>query len=471
MNAAATADAIMKRVVTWSWVRGRKCQISLQKTADRGWGTIPAASQPVPICLTISGVFAVKTIEPGTFVGVYSGVLFNRADESKLSKLILGSDYAFELDFPNIPPTSERYVVDGANRGNFTRYICYHLRYDFRRKHQYSRKRAAGMLMLFPKIPAGAKQDTVMAREVIHPVFGLSDVPAGFIFATEEAGLGRPKDARSKKAGESPISVESEPTPQKRRRSKATNEDDERIPKWRRVSARPHIDTVAEASIWSAVLSESDGESESESDDSDFEGLAKTSTSLPICRGPKPFSPTSRPRPRRAPKSPVASSSTLPRPLDNDIVPQKYWYLLEMGCTPTPSGGLHCYSPVCTQVTKNCADMDRHVKKHRRAEAQVFCSGCPKTFARKDSLERHVLRKGSLHTTPQRRALLVTFNSQEETRAMHELLLEPSSTQGTIRHMQNSLYLTSLCFCSRKLIPLYREQKFNTFVAEHRRRR
>ncbi|KAJ7817995.1 hypothetical protein B0H14DRAFT_2601607 [Mycena olivaceomarginata] len=85
---------------------GRKCQISLQKTADRGWG-----------------IFAAKTIEPGTFIGAYTGVLFKRADESKLSKLIWGSDYTFELDFPNIPPTSERYAVDGANRGNFTRYI------------------------------------------------------------------------------------------------------------------------------------------------------------------------------------------------------------------------------------------------------------------------------------------------------------------------------------------------------------
>ncbi|KAJ7176920.1 hypothetical protein C8R46DRAFT_1246110 [Mycena filopes] len=135
--------------------------------------------------------------------------------------------------------------------------------------------------------------------------------------------------------------------------------------------------------------------------------------------------------------TPVASTSDTSTP--DIIVPRNYMYLVLLGCTPTPSGGMRCHKTGCPQVTLNFADMGRHVLTHDRATAQLFCRGCPKTFARIDSLRRHLKKKGSSHTTRARRALLVKFKAQEYVKEMYALLLEDSATPNMITSTQNAL--------------------------------
>ncbi|KAJ7176934.1 hypothetical protein C8R46DRAFT_1213504 [Mycena filopes] len=151
---------------------------------------------------------------------------------------------------------------------------------------------------------------------------------------------------------------------------------------------------------------------------------------------------------------PTRSGSPTPSTSDTsttapDIIVQrksKYTYeeLVEMGCTPLANGGMRCYyeSPVCLHVTNNSGDMGRHVVIHDRAGTQLFCKGCPGTFARIDSLMRHFRKKRSespSHFTAARRALLVDFKAQEDVVEMYALLLEPSSTKRMIRRTKAAL--------------------------------
>ncbi|KAJ7176941.1 hypothetical protein C8R46DRAFT_1246149 [Mycena filopes] len=151
---------------------------------------------------------------------------------------------------------------------------------------------------------------------------------------------------------------------------------------------------------------------------------------------------------------PTRSGSPTPSTSDTsttapDIIGQrksKYTYeeLVEMGCTPLANGGMRCYyeSPVCLHVTNNSGDMGRHVVIHDRAGTQLFCKGCPGTFARIDSLMRHFRKKrlsSRSHFTAVRRALLVDFKAQEDVVEMYALLLEPSSTKRMIRRIKAAL--------------------------------
>ncbi|KAJ6564399.1 hypothetical protein B0H19DRAFT_1258852 [Mycena capillaripes] len=143
-----------------------------------------------------------------------------------------------------------------------------------------------------------------------------------------------------------------------------------------------------------------------------------------------------------AAKRAAASSehTTLPRPVPISVIPEfsgphvpsqshyealapKYHHFLAKGCT-VKGKGLKCNNVIevkglkgrrttkkCGHVTGNYGDMERHLMIHSRAESELFCIGCPKSFARKDALERHLFNKGSSHTRPARKAFLLVFNS------------------------------------------------------------
>ncbi|KAJ7131434.1 hypothetical protein C8R44DRAFT_774828 [Mycena epipterygia] len=62
----------------------------------------------------------------------------------------------------------------------------------------------------------------------------------------------------------------------------------------------------------------------------------------------------------------------------------------------------------CTQRTSSIADMGRHIVVH--FDDYIPCTGCPKTYARPDSLARHMQKAGDAHTSDARVKFLETFN-------------------------------------------------------------
>jgi hypothetical protein len=56
--------------------------------------------------------------------------------------------------------------------------------------------------------------------------------------------------------------------------------------------------------------------------------------------------------------------------------------------------------------------MERHVPAvhFRRQAAALACEACPRTFARKDAIKRHVLTRKAAHFSDERKAFLGEFN-------------------------------------------------------------
>ncbi|KAJ7127310.1 hypothetical protein C8R43DRAFT_1211185 [Mycena crocata] len=111
---------------------------------------------------------------------------------------------------------------------------------------------------------------------------------------------------------------------------------------------------------------------------------------------------STKPAPNRA-----AAFNSRPRPSAVKDIPDHYLYLLEQGCTVVGRGML-CNVGGCRQVTRNFADMERHILIHF-PDLRVSCHGCPGTFSRGDALKRHLQKKGSSHTNATRKAFLVKF--------------------------------------------------------------
>ncbi|KAJ7754731.1 hypothetical protein B0H14DRAFT_2979143, partial [Mycena olivaceomarginata] len=90
---------------------------------------------------------------------------------------------------------------------------------------------------------------------------------------------------------------------------------------------------------------------------------------------------------------------------NDDTVPAGLQKILDLGCTLVGSKTVACYFPTCDHT---CAygDMGRHIQIHDRIAAQCFCDGCPRSFARLDSLTRHTKSRNSGHVTPERKAFL-----------------------------------------------------------------
>ncbi|KAJ7182966.1 hypothetical protein C8R43DRAFT_17720 [Mycena crocata] len=139
------------------------------------------------------------------------------------------------------------------------------------------------------------------------------------------------------------------------------------------------------------------------------------------------FAPTATKAPRRThPRSATKATATstapvalpvLPargrgraRPADSDGIPEQYLYLRDMGCTLV-SGGILCNIGGCTRRMARIQDMDRHVLTH--FPAPWTCTGCPCTFARKDSWRRHHQReeKNGDHFTAAREVMVGPFNA------------------------------------------------------------
>ncbi|KAJ7730796.1 hypothetical protein B0H16DRAFT_1733645 [Mycena metata] len=141
-----------------------------------------------------------------------------------------------------------------------------------------------------------------------------------------------------------------------------------------------------------------------------------------------------------------------------ECVPEKHWYLLRMGCIPLANGGMSCYkaSSGCPNaITRNIADMRRHVLTHNRVETQLYCVGCPQTFSRQDGLKRHILLCGSTHTAARRCDSLVLFNEMEEIVALRDTLPHPSLSDKEVARFFKRL---------NKTLRL----KFEAFVEENR---
>ncbi|KAJ7309221.1 hypothetical protein DFH08DRAFT_487588 [Mycena albidolilacea] len=93
-------------------------------------------------------------------------------------------------------------------------------------------------------------------------------------------------------------------------------------------------------------------------------------------------------------------------PASNDnTVPARLQKLLDLGCTLVGSRTVACYFPTCEHM---CAygDMGRHIQIHDRIAAQCFCEGCPRSFARLDSLTCHTKSRNGENFTPERKAFL-----------------------------------------------------------------
>ncbi|KAJ6482702.1 hypothetical protein C8R45DRAFT_1150247 [Mycena sanguinolenta] len=106
----------------------------------------------------------------------------------------------------------------------------------------------------------------------------------------------------------------------------------------------------------------------------------------------------------------AAADQNLPPPPNSANVPSHFWPLLRLGCK-RQGARVKCYK--CARVTRNFADMNRHVAIHNRVECEAKCEGCPRSFARFDALKRHKNGKGDKHTGPARRAFLPVFELLE----------------------------------------------------------
>ncbi|KAJ7607215.1 hypothetical protein FB45DRAFT_1068023 [Roridomyces roridus] len=129
---------------------------------------------------------------------------------------------------------------------------------------------------------------------------------------------------------------------------------------------------------------------------------------------PKRARPSPPPTPTPAPAlMPPPPPRTGPPPPYADVISERYWFLLDQGCTPH-GNGLQCNINGCTAITRNCADMTRHVSVHTPS-MRVPCSGCPALLARTDALVRHLNRKaGCKKASATRKLYLEAYKKSED---------------------------------------------------------
>ncbi|KAK7023252.1 hypothetical protein R3P38DRAFT_3537552 [Favolaschia claudopus] len=103
-----------------------------------------------------------------------------------------------------------------------------------------------------------------------------------------------------------------------------------------------------------------------------------------------------------------------PPPPDGHLVPQRYHWILHLGCKLLPSGpNCVCFDDVCRAALPLDA-MGRHIVRYHRVQVQVCCDFCPLTFISDDGLKRHV-RDTANHagrSGEERRKLLKEFEGQ-----------------------------------------------------------
>ncbi|KAJ7489036.1 hypothetical protein FB451DRAFT_681923 [Mycena latifolia] len=135
--------------------------------------------------------------------------------------------------------------------------------------------------------------------------------------------------------------------------------------------------------------------------------------------------------PRSTKKAAITpSASTLPSVAV--AFPTKYQYLLDKGCTLFGRRGMRCNVNGCPQTTGNFADMDRHMLHH--FPEPFTCLGCPATFARIDSSNRHHKDKKPTHYSAARQSYLHTFNALPEVVRLRELALQDEAEKVKLRH-------------------------------------
>lgn len=97
-------EECMNRVVQ----HGRKVQISIQKTEEKGWGVF-AGPKPIPA---------------GTFLGIYSGEILTEEESAKRGEVYneYGRTYLFDIDYYHIGDDG-MFTMDAYHAGNFTRFL------------------------------------------------------------------------------------------------------------------------------------------------------------------------------------------------------------------------------------------------------------------------------------------------------------------------------------------------------------
>ncbi|KAF8661635.1 hypothetical protein AX16_001277 [Volvariella volvacea WC 439] len=90
---------------------GRQVALCIKKTEFKGWG-----------------VFAMKKILAGSFIGIYAGEILTDAQGEERGKIYdsIGRTYLFDIDFHHLREGTNwdtKYVVDAYHAGNFTRFL------------------------------------------------------------------------------------------------------------------------------------------------------------------------------------------------------------------------------------------------------------------------------------------------------------------------------------------------------------
>ncbi|KAJ6481424.1 hypothetical protein C8R47DRAFT_588291 [Mycena vitilis] len=128
----------------------------------------------------------------------------------------------------------------------------------------------------------------------------------------------------------------------------------------------------------------------------------------------------------------------LSRPANAGSLSESYYPFLRLGCTQG-AGGVTCNIGGCKRTTKCFGDMSRHVPAtHFRVETdrKYACDGCPRSFARQDSLARHN-RNNPTHSSADRQSLLKAFN---RTRPVIGMRAACASDKYSIMVLNNGLY-------------------------------
>ncbi|KXN85111.1 Histone-lysine N-methyltransferase, H3 lysine-9 specific [Leucoagaricus sp. SymC.cos] len=109
---------------------GRKIQISIKKTAEKGWDNFEKARISTD---RVIGIFnGPKRMPRGTFLGIYAGELLTDEEGEKRGHFYnnIGKSYLFDVDFWHLKNGTDpdvewhnKYTVDAYHAGNFTRFL------------------------------------------------------------------------------------------------------------------------------------------------------------------------------------------------------------------------------------------------------------------------------------------------------------------------------------------------------------